>query len=124
MRVQLELPNDVAAELAGPGDLVMKTLEEHLDCEVYLRGNVLTLDGADEAVGMARTVVRELTDLVRQGHEIAPGTIEAISEALDRHESPSEILEDVVWRHRGKRVAPKTVTVDPGSAASPRPGEE
>jgi phosphate starvation-inducible protein PhoH and related proteins len=109
VRVQLELPNDVAAELAGPGDLVMKTLEEHLDCEVFLRGNVLTLDGEDDDVAMGRTVVRELTDLVRQGHEIAPGTIEAISGALDRHESPSRILEDVVWRHRGLKVAPKTV---------------
>jgi len=109
VRVQLELPNDVAAELAGPEDLVMKTLEEHLDCEVYLRGNVLTLDGDDDEVGMARTVVRELTDLVRQGHEIAPGTIEAIAGALDRHESPSRILEDVVWRHRGLKIAPKTV---------------
>ena len=89
MRIQLELPNEVAAELAGPGDAVMKTLEEHLDCEVFLRGNVLTLDGDDDAVTMARTVVRELTDLVRQGHEIAPGTIEAIAGALDRHESPS-----------------------------------
>ena len=87
----------------------MKTLEEHLDCEVFLRGNVLTLDGDDDAVSMARTVVREMTDLVRQGHEIAPGTIEAIASALDRHESPSRILEDVVWRHRGLRVAPKTV---------------
>ncbi len=109
VRVQLELPNDVAAELAGPGDLVMKTLEEHLDCEVFLRGNVLTLDGEDDDVTMGRTVVRELTDLVRLGHEIAPGTIEAIAGALDRHETPSRILEDVVWRHRGLKVAPKTV---------------
>ena len=109
MRIQLELPNDVAAELAGPGDQVMKTLEDHLDCEVYLRGNVLTLDGGEDDVNMGRTVIRELTDLVRQGHDIAPGTIEAISDALDRHESPSRILEDVVWRHRGLKVAPKTV---------------
>ena len=108
-RVQLELPNDIAAELAGPGDLIMKTLEEHLDCEVFLRGNVLTLDGDEGAVEMGRTVVRELTDLVRQGHDIAPGTIEAIAGALDRHESPSRILEDVVWRHRALKVAPKTV---------------
>ena len=79
MRVQLELSNEVAAELAGPGDLVMRTLEGHLDCEMFLRGNVLTLDGEDEAVATARTVVREMTDLVRQGHEIAPGTIEAIA---------------------------------------------
>ncbi len=109
MRTQLELPNDVAAELAGPGDTIMKTLEDHLDCEVFLRGNVLTLDGSDEDVAMGRTVVRELSDLVRQGHDIAPGTIEAIGTALDRHESPSRILEDVVWRNRGLRVAPKTV---------------
>ncbi len=109
MRVQLELSNEVAAELAGPGDLVMRTLEGHLDCDMFLRGNVLTLDGNDEAVAMGRTVVRELSDLVRQGHEIAPGTIEAITGALDRHESPSRILEDVVWRHRGLKVAPKTV---------------
>src|SRR5205085_4216823 len=46
---------------------------------------------------------------IRQGHEIAPGTIEAITGALDQHESPSAILEDVVWRHRGVKVAPKTV---------------
>jgi phosphate starvation-inducible protein PhoH and related proteins len=109
VRTQLELPNDVAAELAGPGDAIMKTLEDHLDCEVFLRGNVLTLDGSDEDVAMGRTVVRELSDLVQQGHDIAPGTIEAISGALDRHESPSRILEDVVWRHRSTKVAPKTV---------------
>src|SRR5918996_5636958 len=109
VRTQLELPNDVAAELAGANDLIMRTLEDHLDCEVYLRGNVLTLDGSDVDVAMGETVIRELTDLVRQGHEIAPGTIEAIAGALDRHESPSRILEDVVWRHRGLKVAPKTV---------------
>ena len=108
-RKQLELSNDVAAELAGANDLIMRTLEDHLDCDVYLRGNVLTLDGTDTDVAMGETVVRELTDLVVQGHEVAPGTIEAIGSALDRHESPSQILEDVVWRHRGLKVAPKTL---------------
>ena len=109
MRTQLELPNEVASELAGPGDTIMRTLEGHLDCEVFLRGNVLTLDGGEPEVEVAETVVRELSDLVRQGHEIAPGTIEAITDALDHHESPSAILEDVVWRNRGKAIAPKTV---------------
>jgi phosphate starvation-inducible PhoH-like protein len=109
MRAQVELPNEVAAELAGAHDTIMRTLEDHLDCEVFLRGNVLTLDGSEGEVETARTVVREIGDLVRQGHEIAPGTIEAISSALDAHESPSRILEDVVWRHRGLKVAPKTV---------------
>jgi phosphate starvation-inducible PhoH-like protein len=109
VRTSLELPNDVATELAGPGDVIMKTLEGHLDCDVFLRGNVLTLEGGDSEVATAQTVVSELSDLIRLGHEIAPGTIEAITGALDRHESPSEILEDVVWRHRGLKIAPKTV---------------
>jgi phosphate starvation-inducible PhoH-like protein len=109
MRRQLELHNDVATELAGPGDAIMRTLEGHLDCEIFMRGNVLTLDGGEEAVAVGESVVREISDLVRQGHEIAPGTIEAITGALDRHESPSQILEDVVWRNRGLKVAPKTV---------------
>jgi phosphate starvation-inducible PhoH-like protein len=109
VRRQLELPNEVATELAGPGDVVMKTLEGHLDADVFLRGNVLTLDGGEREVGMAETVVRELSDLIRQGHEIAPGTIEAITNALDADESPSRILEDVILRHRSLKVAPKTV---------------
>jgi phosphate starvation-inducible PhoH-like protein len=32
-----------------------------------------------------------------------------VTDALDQHESPAEVLEDVVWRHRSTRVAPKTV---------------
>jgi phosphate starvation-inducible protein PhoH and related proteins len=109
VRTQLELSNDVASELAGPGDAIMRSLEGHLDADLFLRGNVLTLDGEPDALHTAEAVVRELSDLVRQGHEIAPGTITAITDALDHHESPSEILEDVVWRHRGLKVAPKTV---------------
>jgi phosphate starvation-inducible PhoH-like protein len=70
---------------------------------------VLTLDGEPEAVDAASAVVRELSDLISQGHEIAPGTIEAVTRALDEHESPARILEDVVWRHRTTKVAPKTV---------------
>jgi phosphate starvation-inducible PhoH-like protein len=105
----LELDNVIAAELAGSEDSILRTLEEHLDCDVFLRGNVLTLDGDPEAVDGGAVVVRELSDLIRQGHEIAPGTVEAVTRALDQHESPSEILEDVVWRHRTTKVAPKTV---------------
>ncbi|HEX4719643.1 MAG TPA: PhoH family protein [Thermoleophilaceae bacterium] len=109
MRRQIELSNDVAAELAGPGDAVIKTLEDRLGCDVFLRGNMLTLEGQEVDVELAESVVDEVSDLVRQGLEIAPGTIEAISGALEQHESPRGILEDVVWSHRGLRVAPKTL---------------
>jgi phosphate starvation-inducible protein PhoH and related proteins len=109
VRKQLELANDAALELAGSEDAVLRALEGHLDCRVYLRGNVLTLDGPEEAVRAGEQVVRELADLVAQGHQIAPGTIAAVASALDQHEEPARILEDVVWRHRNQRVAPKTL---------------
>jgi phosphate starvation-inducible protein PhoH and related proteins len=109
VRRTIELENAVAAELAGSQDAVLRTLESHLDADVFLRGNVLTLEGDEAAVEAGAAVVRELSDLITQGHDIAPGTVEAVARALDEHESPSEILEDVVWRHRATRVAPKTV---------------
>ena len=109
MRKQIELDNEVAAGLAGSQDSILRALEGHLDCDVFLRGNVLTLDGDLSAVEAGETVVRELSDLISEGHEIAPGTIEAVTGALDQHESPAKILEDVVWRHRNIRVAPKTL---------------
>jgi phosphate starvation-inducible PhoH-like protein len=109
MRLQIELSNQAATELAGSGDAVLRALEGHVQCDLFLRGNVVTLDGEEEAVEAAATVVRELAELIEQGHDIAPGTIAAVTGALDQHRSPAEILEDVVWRHRSKQVAPKTV---------------
>jgi len=108
-RRQLEIDNIVAAELAGSEDAVLRALEGHLDVDLYLRGNVLTLDGDATEVRTAETVVGELVELIEQGHEIAPGTIEAVTGALDKDESPAEILEDVIWQHRNTRIAPKTV---------------
>jgi phosphate starvation-inducible protein PhoH and related proteins len=109
MRTQIELPNDLAAELAGSQDAVLRVLEGHLQCRVYLRGNLLTLDGSELQVRMGERVVQELCELIERGHQIGPGTISAVTGALDAHESPAQVLEDVVWRHRSLRVAPKTV---------------
>ncbi len=108
-RRQLTLDNSVAAELAGSEDAVLRALRGRLDCDFHLRGNVLTLDGDSTDVQAAATVVDELVDLIEQGHQVAPGTIEAVTGALDADASPAEILEDVVWRHRNTKVAPKTL---------------
>ena len=53
-RRRLTIDNDVAAELAGSGDSVLRRLEDRLDCDVFLRGNVITLDGPDESVSEGR----------------------------------------------------------------------
>src|SRR4051794_13152980 len=83
-RRQLEVSNEVAAELAGSRDAALRTLEEQLDCEVFLRGNVITLDGEAEAVQAGATVIRELSALVERGHDIGPATIESVAGAGER----------------------------------------
>ena len=108
-RTAIELDNSVAAELAGTQDAILKTLEDHLDCSVHLRGNVLTLEGDDIDITAARGVVDELAELIENGYEIAPGTIEVVTSALDQKRNASAVLEDVVWRHRDKKVTPKTI---------------
>jgi len=106
----MEVSNEVAAELAGVGDGVLDSLRERLHCSIALRGNKLTLDGDPEHVGEARAVLDELVELVEGGHQIGPDTIGAVVAALDQSADIRDVFEDVVWRHRGKKIAPKTVT--------------
>ena len=110
MEETLPVSNEVAAELAGVGDGVLDALRERLHCTIRLRGNVLTLEGEEEQVSEARAVVDELVELVEGGHDIGPDTVGAVVRALDQSGDLREVFEDVVWRHRGKKIAPKTVT--------------
>ncbi|HKD32054.1 MAG TPA: PhoH family protein [Gaiellaceae bacterium] len=109
MQEVLSVSNDVAAELATVGDGVLDALQDRLRCTILLRGNRLTIQGSDPDVAQARAVIDELGDLVEGGHEIDPSTVDAVLAALDQAEDLREVFEDVVWRHRGKKISPKTV---------------
>jgi len=110
MQDVLDVPNEVAAELAGIGDGVLDSLRDRLHCSLNLRGNRLTLEGDAAHVAEARAVVDELVELVEGGHQIGPDTVGAVLAALDQAADIRDVFEDVVWRHRGKKIAPKTVT--------------
>jgi phosphate starvation-inducible PhoH-like protein len=105
----VSVSNDVAAELATLGDGVLDALRDRLRITILLRGNRLTLEGKDPDVAQARAVVDELAELVEGGHEIGPSTVDAVIAALDQAEDLREVFDDVVWRHRGKKISPKTV---------------
>ena len=109
MQEVLSVSNDVAAELATVGDGVLDALRERLRITLQLRGNRLTIEGDDPNVVQARAVVDELAELVEGGHEIGPSTVDAVLAAIDQAEDIREVFEDVVWRHRGKKISPKTV---------------
>jgi phosphate starvation-inducible PhoH-like protein len=106
----LDVSNDVAAELAGIGDGVLEALRDRLRCTILLRGNRLTIEGEEPNVSEARAVVDELVELVASGQEIGPTTVDSVLNAIDQAESVQDVFGDVVWRHRGKQITPKTVT--------------
>jgi phosphate starvation-inducible PhoH-like protein len=109
VRSQLELPNDLAAALAGNQDALLRALERQLGCSVFLRGNLLTLDGEPDAVENGRRTLEELANLSERGHGLSEATIASVRGAIDSEDSPAEMLDDVVWTHRARRIAPKTI---------------
>ena len=110
MQDVFSVSNEVAAELATIGDGVLDALRDRLRCTILLRGNRLTIEGDEPHVEQVRAVVGELAELVEGGHEIGPTTVDAVLAALEQTEDIREVFDDVVWRHRGKKIAPKTVT--------------
>ena len=110
MQDVLDVPNEVAAELAGIGDGVLTALRERLGCKVNLRGNRVTLEGDDTKVAEARAVIEEIVELVEGGQEIGAGMVDTIVNALKGSEkelqrplSDDEELQ-VLQRERKKRV--------------------
>ncbi len=110
MQDVLTVSNEVAAELAGIGDGVLDALRERLGCTIALRGNRLTLEGEPADIAGARAVLDGLVGLVEGGHAIGADTVGAVVDALDREADVRGVFDDVVWTHRGKKIAPKTVT--------------
>jgi phosphate starvation-inducible PhoH-like protein len=110
MEQTLDVSNAVAAELAGISDGVLDALKERLACTVRLRGNQLTLQGEEQQVADARAVIDELVELVEGGHQIGSHTVDAVLGTLEAGQDVREVFDAVVWRHRGKKIAPKTVT--------------
>jgi phosphate starvation-inducible PhoH-like protein len=105
----LSISNEVAAELATVDDGILGRLRDRLGLAVLLRGNQLTLEGEKAKVAEARAVVGELAELIEDGHAIGAGTVDAALAAIEESRDLSDVFADVVWRHRGKKITPKTV---------------
>jgi phosphate starvation-inducible PhoH-like protein len=114
MKKTLYLDNQIAALLVGEHDSNLRKLEELLDCcDISLRGNELTLQGADDDLERVSDLVEELLFLVESGHTLDEATMSLgaslISEPEEKSQPLGSIVGDVILEHRGRRIAPKTV---------------
>ncbi|MDQ5894200.1 MAG: phosphate starvation-inducible protein PhoH [Actinomycetota bacterium] len=108
-RRTLTLDNEVAADLAGTEDSVLRALRERTTSSVHLRGNQLTLEGDDAENDRAARLVDEMVGLIEGGHDVEPATVDSVTNAIQSSRRPAEMLDDVVWHNRNTRVVPKTV---------------
>ena len=106
----MTVSEELARELASRSDEVLTSLGERLGLRMFLRGDELTIEGDEEEVLRGRTVVGELGELVVQGLSLGAQTVDAVAGVLDDGNGTAvDVLNDVIWRHRGKKIAPKTL---------------
>lgn len=93
--------------LLGERDEYLRVVEEAFDATVHVRGNEISLDGAQAQD--AAQVIEELVLVLQRGEELEQSVVRRSIDMIRADERPSEILTDrVLTTYRGKPVRPKT----------------
>ena len=98
-------------QLLGPQDRLLRMVESaHPDVDVHVRGNEITLSGAEADVRAARALVDELIRLTTSGQQLAEADVAASARMLGDGSGPrpSEVLGEAILSTRGRVIRPKT----------------
>lgn len=101
-----------AMNLLGTEDAHLKILEKHLGVQLVVRGEEMTIIGSPEAVEQTEAVVKELLDMVHQGHHLTPaGVSYVISQVEEGHgKGMANALSKVIaTTQRGRPIKAKTL---------------
>ena len=101
------IPPGRMLEVFGDRDVVLRRVEELVQCEVIVRGNEIVLRGNEAAVQRAGAVFDALVGLAENGHHPTPETAERLY-TMGPDGGGQEVLGDIILTHRGRRVSPKT----------------
>jgi len=106
--VKINVPsNHLMAGLLGERDRYVRAVEDAFNTSVHVRGNEISLDGAD--AGAAAHVFEELVLILQNGQSLEPASVLRAIQMVQADERPSEILTDrVLTTQRGRAVRPRT----------------
>jgi phosphate starvation-inducible PhoH-like protein len=111
----LTVPGDhTMVALLGPGDRLLRLVEDALDARVHVRGNAITVTGDADAVDEAVSAFRELLDVLRSGQALDEPTVRQVLRMVVDDEptsdlKPAAVLSEALLTHRGKTIRPKTL---------------
>jgi phosphate starvation-inducible PhoH-like protein len=105
------VPDNAVLALLGSRDENLKVAEELLAADVHVRGNEVTLSGAQADVAFADRVFAELVVLAERGQHVGPDAVRRTVAMLSAGtaESPAEVFSLDIVSRRGRTIRPKTL---------------
>jgi len=95
--------------LFGTEDQLLKTIEaEHPTVSVLVRGNHVSITGAEAECFAAKKLIDEAIKLVQAGLNVAPADISRSAQMIQQSQSPAQMLSQSILSNRGKSIRPKT----------------
>jgi phosphate starvation-inducible PhoH-like protein len=113
-QLNLEIDPKIAPELFGKFDEHLQQIAQGLGVELSSRGNILNIQGNEQDVGKALTVLETLRNQVGQGIMLSPHdiqyTIGLVREGKGAEKVWENLSNEVIQvSARGKRIRPKTI---------------
>jgi len=97
--------------LLGPGDELLRMVEESLAARIAVRGNEISISGEPDEVDEARQLFEELVRLLQTGQAIDRSTVRQVLRMV-RDEGPeraSAVLSEILLTHRGRTIRAKSL---------------
>ncbi|CAB4589521.1 unannotated protein [freshwater metagenome] len=108
-RVELEINGIAMVRLLGPHDRFLSTLESKFPAVVVnVRGNIVTLEGAEDEVHNAQQLFTELIDMIANGADLSDSDVVQGESIVRDGGSVSGVLGEAIVSSRGRTVRPKT----------------
>ena len=97
--------------LLGVGDEFLRVLEQQLEADIAVRGNVITLTGASVDVAIAAETLTEMITIVRTGQGLTSEAVERIVSMITSADDvrAAEVLTQNILSSRGRTIRPKTL---------------
>ncbi|MGC8493542.1 MAG: PhoH family protein [Syntrophobacteraceae bacterium] len=104
--------NNLLQLLAGERNAHLKTIERQLEVQLHLRGNRITLSGAQADIEIGERLLNELAELIRRGYPLYESdilfAIRVLRENINRH--LGDIFFDQVFIASNKKIiSPKSL---------------
>ncbi|GLZ04289.1 hypothetical protein Acsp03_17550 [Actinomadura sp. NBRC 104412] len=111
-QIKIVVPDDHSmVSLLGSRDELLHVIERAFHSDIHVRGNEITVTGAESETELVSRLFSELIDLLKSGTQLTPDAVERSLAMLrnQTEERPAEVLTLDVLSSRGRTIRPKTL---------------